>query len=276
MSTVHDDDAPGISFEDFQLMFKGSPDPCDDVKTPEAEQKETRKSVLQSSAQFVADFVPPDYLIDGMLQRRFIYSMTGRTGSGKTSIALFLAASVALPRKIGSKEVQQGRVVYFAGENPDDVRMRWIAMSQQMDFDIDTIDVHFVPGVFSISGLIDRIGSEVEKLGGAALVIVDTTAAYFEGDDENNNAQMGRYARIQRSLVSLPGGPAVIALSHPVKNAADDNLLPRGGGAYLNEVDGNLTTKNSGNVVEMHWQGKYRGPDFAPISFQLQRSLMNA
>ena len=27
----------------------------------------------------------------------------------------------------------------FAGENPDDVRARWLAMSQQMDFDVETI-----------------------------------------------------------------------------------------------------------------------------------------
>jgi len=59
----------------------------------------------------------------------------------------------------------------------------------------------------------------VNALGGVALVTIDTTAAYFEGDDENSNVQMGRYARGQRSLVELPGGPCVVALCHPVKNA---------------------------------------------------------
>jgi hypothetical protein len=59
-------------------------------------------------------------------------------------------------------------------------------------------------------------------------------------------------------------------LRHPVKNATDDNLLPRGGGAYLNEVDGNLTAQGDGVVVHLHCQGKFRGPDFAPLSFQLK------
>ena len=31
-------------------------------------------TLLQTKAEFLKDFVPPDYLIDGMLQRRFIYS----------------------------------------------------------------------------------------------------------------------------------------------------------------------------------------------------------
>jgi hypothetical protein len=73
------------------------------------------------------------------------------------------------------------------------------------------------------------------------LVIVDTAAAYFKGDDGNSNAQQGAYARLLRELTFLPGKPAVVVPSHPVKNASKDNLLPVGGGAFLNEVDGNLT-----------------------------------
>jgi RecA-family ATPase len=106
--------------------------------------------------------------------------------------------------------------------------MRWIAMSQQLDFDHDTIDVHFSPGVFQISEMEQHIRQEVEKLGGVSLVVIDTSAAYFEGDDENNNTQAGNYARMQRKLVKLSGGPTILALCHPVKNAADDNLLRAG------------------------------------------------
>jgi hypothetical protein len=61
-----------------------------------------------------------------------------------------------------------------------------------------------------------------------------------------------------------------MVLCHPVKNAADDNLIPRGGGAFIAEMDGNLICKNDDSAVELHWQGKFRGPDFAPISFLLR------
>ncbi len=228
------------------------------------------RELIQSSSQFVHGFVPPDYLVDGILQRRFIYSLTGRTGGGKTAIALFIAASIGAGKSIGSSAVEQGRVLYFAGENPDDVRMRWIAIAQQMNFDIETIDVHFVPGVFKISELIARVSAEIEALGDLSLVIIDTSAAFYESDDENSNTQQGIHARRLRSLVTLRGGPCVMVLCHPVKNAADDNLIPRGGGAFIAEMDGNLTCKNDDSAVEMHWQGKFRGPDFAPISFLLR------
>ena len=46
--------------------------------------------------------------------------------------------------------------------------------------------------------------------------------------------------------------------------------MPRGGGAYLAEVDGNLTCALQGGIAELHWQGKFRGPDFAPLKFELR------
>jgi hypothetical protein len=232
---------------------------------------EQAKTLILSSHQFVAGFVPPDYIIDGLLQRRFLYSITGKTGAGKTAILLLIAAHVAEVIKIIDREVEKGRVLYFAGENADDVRMRWIAFAQQIGFDIDTIDVHFIPGTFKISAMQDRIRREIEQTGDVALIIVDTSAAYFEGDDENDNKQAGDHARRLRTLTTMPGAPCVVAACHPVKNATDDNLIPRGGGAFLNEVDGNLTAaKTASGPVAVHWQGKFRGPEFAPIHFTLR------
>lgn len=227
-------------------------------------------ALIKTSREFVEGFVPPDYLIDGIVQLGFFYALTGKTGGGKTAIALLVAASVALGQPIGAHGVGKGRVLYFAGENPDDIRMRWIAMAENMLFDIDEIDVHFIPGTFKISDMAARIAQEVERSGELALVIVDTSAAYFEGDDENSNAQAGAHARRLRGLIYLPGRPTVVVNCHPTKNAGDDNLLPRGGGAFVAEVDGNLTARKTDGAVELHWQGKFRGPDFAPINFQLK------
>jgi hypothetical protein len=225
--------------------------------------------LIVSSADLLAGFIPPDYLIDGLLQRRFCYSLTAPTGSGKTAILLLISASVALGRPIGEYQVGKGRVLYLAGENPDDVRMRWLAMADSMQFDPAQIDVHFLPGVFRLSEIAGRVRAEIEAIGPVAMVVVDTSAAYFEGDQENDNVQMGAHARRMRSLVRLPGEPSVVVACHPVKNAGPENMLPRGGGAYLAEMDGNLTGTKSDSMVTLHWQGKYRGPDFAPIPFML-------
>jgi hypothetical protein len=74
-----------------------------------------------------------------------------------------------------------------------------------------------------------------------------------------------------RGLIDvIPGKPAVVANCHPVKNAASDNLLPAGGGSFLNQVDGNLTAAKTDNTTELHWQGKFRGVEFAPMHFLLR------
>ena len=61
-----------------------------------------------------------------------------------------------------------------------------------------------------------------------AAIIVDTAAAHFEEDNDNDNVQAGNHARRLRSLCGLPGGPCVLVLCHPTKNAQDDNLVPQG------------------------------------------------
>ena len=225
---------------------------------------------LIHSGDFVRGFVPPDYAVDGIMQSGFLYSLTGQTGSGKTAVALLLALCTALGSPFAGRETKGGRVFYFAGENPDDVTMRWIGLLHEHALDADELDVHFIRGVFSVSEFLGHIAERARDLGGVDLIIVDTTAAYFTGSDENSNVEMGNYARQLRELAKMEWRPAVLAASHPVKNAGADNLLPRGGGAFLNEVDGNLTLAKRGEMSVLHWQGKHRGPDFLPLTFDLK------
>jgi hypothetical protein len=92
----------------------------------------SRLPPLLSSAAFLQEFRPPDPLVEGIIMRGFIYALTAHTGRGKTAVALLIAACVALGRKLGVLEVEKGRVLILAGENPVDVQMRWIAMAQQL------------------------------------------------------------------------------------------------------------------------------------------------
>jgi hypothetical protein len=225
--------------------------------------------LIKSTAAFLADFVPPSYLVDGLISRQYLYSCTALTGAGKTAIALLLAYCVAEGQKFGDREVETARVLYFAGENSTDVKMRWIAMAENLGFDPDTIEVHFIDGVVQLSKVADRIREEIDALGGAELIVVDTCAAYFEGDNENDNVQMLALAKRLREFTTLACRPCVLVLCHPVKNATNDNLLPRGGGSFLNEMDGNLTIAANDKVSTLHWQGKFRGPDFEPMSFEM-------
>ncbi|TCK31229.1 DNA primase RepB-like protein [Ancylobacter aquaticus] len=238
---------------------------------PQSAEVSRKPPLFISSGDFVRGFRPPDYLLDGIMQSGFLYSLTGQTGAGKTAVALLLSACVAQGMPFAGRETKAGRVFYFAGENPDDVTMRWIGLCHALGLDADDLDVHFIRGVFDIDQFLDHIRAEADRLGGVGLIVVDTTAAYFLGTDENSNVEMGRYARLLRDLALLPPRPAVLAASHPVKNATADTLLPRGGGAFLNELDGNLTLAKRGDASSLHWLGKHRGPDFKPLLFDMKQ-----
>jgi hypothetical protein len=104
------------------------------------------------------------------------------------------------------------------------------------------------------------------------LVIIDTFAAFFDGNDTSDATQGGEFMRRLRPLTKISGMPAVIVAAHPIKNAQEDNLLPYGSGAILNEVDGNLTLwkQPSTGFASLHWQCKLRGLDFEPVLFRFE------
>lgn len=62
-------------------------------------------------------------------------------------------------------------------------------------------------------------------------------------------------------------------LCHPTKHVTHSSqLLPRGGGRFLTEIDGNLTNwKRDDGLVELHHTTKFRGPGFEPILFKLEK-----
>jgi uncharacterized protein YjhX (UPF0386 family) len=116
-----------------------------------------------------------------------------------------------------------------------------------------------------------RIEAGAALIPNLSLVIIDTDQAYFLGDEGNSNEQRKAFAQILRRLLRLPGNPTVLVNCHPVKNASQDNLVPMGGSAFLNEVDGNITcwTEDRTCTIRPH-SSKWRGVAFESLSFELK------
>lgn len=226
---------------------------------------------ILTGARFIASFVPPDWLIGGIVQRGRLYACTSKTGHGKTAVWLYNACMLQAGRKIGHIEAESGNVLILAGENPEDLKARMIGMVRACNLLPQQLP-YVLPATFPMSEEeAEILRRDLVGLGKPfSLIIGDTAASFFPGDDENDNVQAGQYGRTLRSFTACPGNPAVIVLSHPVKNARRDSLLPRGGGAFLNELDGNLTLWSDGEMSTLHWQGKIRGPDFDALTYNLK------
>jgi hypothetical protein len=228
---------------------------------------------ILNSKEFIASFVAPDWLIDGIIQRGRLYSCTSLTGHGKTAVWLYNGGMIQAGRRIGLLDAEAGNVLILAGENPEDLKARMIGMARQFKLNPDQLP-YVLPGTFPLTEVeAESLRQEIAALGVPfALIIGDTAASFFPGDDENDNVQAGQYGRTLRTFTGIDGNPAIVVLSHPVKNASRETLLPRGGGAFLNEVDGNLTlwSEVQGEITQLHWHGKIRGPDFDPLTYRLE------
>lgn len=223
---------------------------------------------FKSLSTFVGEYEPLAYAIDPIVRSGSLYSVTGKTGSGKTALLVAIAFAVASGRAdILGRKTERGGVAYVALENPDDTRMRFMVTADRLSVSIDELGdtVEILDHRVRPDEITDDLAGLGRPLG---LVVIDTFAALFDGKNVNDAVEAGDFTRRLRPLTRLAGRPAVLLACHPVKNAQADSLVPYGSGAILNEVDGNLTLWKEGNIATLHWQGKLRGLEFPPVPFR--------
>ena len=240
--------------------------------------KTAAPTVTPTSAQFTVEtgnefarrFKPPQYVIDGLLLRGYLHGLTGLSNAGKTAIGLSMAGCVALGRAFGQHKTEKAKVLFLAGENPEDIRLRVRGMQKAWFLPDGFADLTFAFARFDLDANMSHLEALAEQHGGFGLVVVDSSAAFFAGQDENSNTDMVMHAIKLRRLTELAGRPAVMVLCHPSKYASGhDALMPRGGSAFLNELDANLTAFKDGEVVQLGWN-KVRGPAFDFIDMKLE------
>jgi hypothetical protein len=231
---------------------------------------------FKTLADFCREYVPLAYAIEPLLRTSALYTLTARTGHGKTAFLIVAALAIATGRPdILGLEVTRGRVAFLTFENPDDVRMRFMIAAYLLNIDLDEIADSVV--ILDIRIKPEEVLAKIKTLADAepfTLVIIDTFAAFFDGNDTNDATQGGEFMRRLRPLTKIGGLPTVVVAAHPIKNALEDNLIPYGSGAILNEVDGNLTLwkQPATGFVSLHWQGKLRGINFEPVMFRFEEA----
>jgi hypothetical protein len=231
---------------------------------------------FKALADFCREYVPLAYAVEPLLRTSALYTLTARTGHGKTAFLIVAALAIATGRPdILGLDVTRGRVAFLTFENPDDVRMRFMIAAYLLNIDLDEISESIV--VLDIRIKPEEVLAKIQKLADDdpfTLIIIDTFAAFFDGSDTNDATQGGEFMRRLRPLTKIGGLPTVVVAAHPIKNAPEDNLLPYGSGAILNEVDGNLTLwkQAATGFVSLYWQGKLRGLDFEPVLFRFEEA----
>jgi RecA-family ATPase len=238
-----------------------------------APEKRSTAPLLVNATDWLDAATPMEWVVDGIIQRGCLYAMTAVTNHGKTAIGLLMAMCIASGKRFAGLDIVPGKVLILCGENPDGFRTRMKATMESLGLEREDIAglVTVLPQALPLAGSVQQILEEARRVpGDYSMVLVDTSISYYSGDDEDDNLQARTHAWNLRALAELPGRPAIVANCHPTKSADRENLLPRGGGAFLNEIDTNLTVWAEGETAQLHWHRKKRGPDFDPIPFEFQ------
>jgi hypothetical protein len=233
-----------------------------------------RPSVVEGSISFTRSYAPLSYPLEGILPSGTLYGLTARQGTGKTAFMQAAALAVATGRKeIIGVDVEPGRVAYVTIENPTDFKMK-LAVGFYVHNISEEIDrqLAIVQGRDTPEQIVEGLALDAEENGPFTLVCFDTFQAGFSAANAgafNDNEAVLSYVNRLRPLTGLPGFPAALVALHPTKNATEDELLPYGGGATMNEIDGNLTLWKGGQIKLHH--NRVRGPEFEPRYFRIEK-----
>lgn len=263
---VHDEGVDRLVETAYAKFY--SPDPQPIEATPQT----ISDFKIDDSHTFLSDLEPLEYLIDGLLPVGVTYSLTGHAGHGKTTLALQFAISVARGEMFAERDTSKGSVLILAGENPYNVKWQYAAALAARDLNARDVDIHWVQGRFSINQWAEVLRSKMESMPDLKLVVVDSLQAFFEGDNDNDNTQMVEMAHKLCNMCQTSNRPAILIIAHPAgKVPSKDNLVPRGGGAFLNEIDGNLTVwSQDASQQTLHHSQKFRGAGFDPMEWVMQ------
>jgi AAA domain len=247
-----------------------------EARRPNGEAKTLPPSRVIGAGTFMKTYTPISYTVDGLLPSGFMYAQTARTGAGKTAFAQAVTFAVTMNRPdIIGAEVEPGRVAYVTLENPIDFKMKLAVGCYVHGISWDEIDPRLavIEGRDTPEQILDGLKLDAEANGPFQHVNIDTLQAGFSAANAgkfNDNESILAYVMRLRPLTELPGQPSLLILCHPTKDATEDNLLPYGGGATVNEIDGNLTLWKSAQI-KLHHTDKLRGPTFEPKYFRIEK-----
>ena len=224
---------------------------------------DTSRFAGRSAYSRLKEIKPLSYVVENLLVKGYLYTLTARNNHGKTTLAALLVAAVSTGQPFAKMRTEQGRVLMLSGENAYDTDLKLKALGEKIDLtQVDVIDGSFDMRMEALNVVMEN------QHWIYSLVVCDSLQAFFGDGDMNSNGEALAHIKAFRLLMRLPGNPAVLTLAHPIKNPDPSNLVPYGGGSVMNEVDGNLTLVLSDNIATLG-HTKLRQPGFMDHKFEL-------
>ena len=216
----------------------------------------------------VAEMVtrPPIFLIDELIETESLATVFGEPASGKSLIAIDMAASVATGHPFHGHAVLSGSVFYIAGEGKNGLRRRFAAWEQLTGQSIDDAPLYASKAAVRLldGASAAMVTAAIEKLalkcGNPRLIVVDTLARNFGDGDENSQKDMNAFIAALDQLRERFAGSTVLLVHH---SGHGDKERARGSSALRGAVDAEYKVAKDGDAVHLT---NHKMKDAAPPS----------
>jgi AAA domain/Primase C terminal 2 (PriCT-2)/Bifunctional DNA primase/polymerase, N-terminal len=178
-------------------------------------------SMFVKASELMANTASIKWTIKGYLEQDAVGVLFGAPGSYKSFLAIDMALCIATGHLWHGRTVEQGPVVYIAGEGHGGLGRRIKAWSKHTGVEItDDTPIYFsrrgvhINDKDSIKTVVEELNTVTEIEGAPALIVLDTLARNFGGGDENSTADMSGFVDNLHHYLREPYGSTVLVLHH--------------------------------------------------------------
>lgn len=219
---------------------------------------------------------PLNWLVRNYFEADSIALMFGDPGCGKSFAAIDVACCVATGTPWHGNKISPGAVFYIAGEGHNGLMRRFAAWSQHNGVPLDGAPLfvsHRPAQLCSAAAAAEVANSVVEIMTGTgrvpALIVVDTLARNFGGDENKQEDMAGFIANLDAFLrKSGEWGATVLIVHH---SGHSDKSRGRGSSALKGAVDAEYSiTKDESGVVRLEATKMKDAEQPEPLAFNLE------
>lgn len=225
---------------------------------------------------------PPDWLIEGWLPFDSFGVLYGQPSSGKSFCALDMSAIIASGRPTWHNHKTKNEplpVFYLCGEGKNGLRQRLEAWklrgSNEAVFHHVRENLHISKTSADLTNLeqVEGLCESIEKVHPKpALLVIDTLARNYGGQDENSTQAMNQFVNHCDLLRSRLGGMSILVVHH---TGLKEQERPRGSNALLGASDFMIFAKNNADLVTLKSVRMKDGEPPKPLTLKFMRQIVS-
>lgn len=221
-------------------------------------------------AELLAAPTPVDWLVQGLMERDSLAFLLGDPASGKSFLAVDLAACIATGTAWHGHTIHPSPVAFCAGEGRRGLARRFLAWAIARQVPLDRAPLELIAGLTLPDGLTDALLAvdDMREAYGQppGLIVVDTVQRALAGD-ENSAADVTALIAALDTLRRACEGSTILAVHH---TGHGDKSRSRGSSVFRASADTEFIAARDGRTVTIACSKSKDAEPPSPMAFALR------